>query len=161
MTKIDLPHFLVIVLALILSSCATEDQFDTHKVESAYSSSTDREFEQIEKGDRQAPHYRVMNKVPVAKKKPQAASSPSSSSQSQIHEAAPTKKLSSKSQERLQEIQQNLAFFCMKHRNDPQFGDEEKCLKFTNKVLKSCEKNHRLVNTVMVKCVKDRLKKRR
>lgn len=73
---------------------------------------------------------------------------------------APTQ-LSAKNEERLQEINQNLAFFCMKHRQDSAFKNEEGCLAFTKKVLKSCEKKHQIINTVMVNCIKERLKKKR
>ena len=78
-----------------------------------------------------------------------------------ITESFAVEKLSAKNQERLQEINQNLAFFCMKHRKDPLFQDnEDKCLAFTKKILKICEKKHQIINTVMVNCIKDHLKKR-
>lgn len=63
--------------------------------------------------------------------------------------------------ERLIEINQNLAFFCMKHRKDPTFGgDEEKCMKFVNKTMENCQKQHKIVNSKLLNCIQSKLKKR-
>lgn len=63
--------------------------------------------------------------------------------------------------ERLIEINQNLAFFCMKHRKDPAFGgDEEKCMKFVNKTMNNCQKKHKIVNSKLLNCIQTKLKKR-
>lgn len=69
---------------------------------------------------------------------------------------------SSKADERLIEINQNLAFYCMKHRKDPAYGgDEEKCMKFVNKVMIACQKQHRIVNSKLLNCIQKRLKARK
>lgn len=50
----------------------------------------------------------------------------------------------SKADERLIEINQNLAFYCMKHRKNPAYGgDEAKCMKHVNVVMSNCQKQHR------------------
>lgn len=69
---------------------------------------------------------------------------------------------SSKADERLIEINQNLAFYCMKHRKDPVYGgDEAKCMKFVNKVMSDCQKQHRIVNSKLLNCIQTKLKKRK
>lgn len=66
-----------------------------------------------------------------------------------------------KADERLIEINQNLAFFCMKHRKDPSFGgNEEKCMKFVNKTMENCQKQHKIVNSKLLNCIQTKLKKR-
>lgn len=68
------------------------------------------------------------------------------------------KKLSAKEQECLQEINQNLAFFCMNHQKHKNFQDEKQCLSYTKKVLDRCEEKHKkTVSTSMVHCVKKQL----
>lgn len=69
---------------------------------------------------------------------------------------------SSKADERLIEINQNLAFYCMKHRKDPAYGgDEAKCMKFVNNVMSNCQKQHRIVNSKLLNCIQTKLKKRK
>jgi hypothetical protein len=69
---------------------------------------------------------------------------------------------SSKADERLIEINQNLAFYCMKHRKDPMFGgDDAKCMKFVNNVMSNCQKQHRIVNSKLLNCIQTKLKKRK
>lgn len=69
---------------------------------------------------------------------------------------------SSKADERLIEINQNLAFYCMKHRKNPAYGgDEAKCMKFVNKVMANCQKQHRIVNSKLLNCIQTKLKKRK
>ena len=63
--------------------------------------------------------------------------------------------------ERLIEINQNLAFYCMKHRKNPAYGgDEAKCLKFVEKVQKNCQASHPVVNSKLLNCIRAGLKKR-
>lgn len=67
----------------------------------------------------------------------------------------------SKTDERLIEINQNLAFYCMKHRKDPSFGGSEaKCMKFVNKTMNNCQKIHRIVNSKLLSCIQKKLKGR-
>jgi hypothetical protein len=71
-------------------------------------------------------------------------------------------KSSNKADERLIEINQNLAYYCMKHRKDPTFGgDELKCTNFVKKSMKQCQKNHHIVNSQLLNCIQAKLKKRR
>lgn len=67
----------------------------------------------------------------------------------------------SKTDERLIEINQNLAFYCMKHRKNPSFGGSEaKCMKFVNKTMNDCQKIHRIVNSKLLNCIQKKLKRR-
>jgi hypothetical protein len=135
------------------SSIKTEEKspVETKEKTKIYSPETQKEFEKIEKGDtRNARSGNSKSKPKLPPKENPKETSP---------EVAYSGKLSLKNQERLQEINQNLAFYCMKHRQDRAFSSEEKCLKFTKVVLKACEKKHVLINKVMVNCIKDRLKK--
>ncbi len=154
----DKNALLFLVLLLGLGACSHEE---TRAVqEKTYSASTQKEFEAIEKGD-------VKQSIPPAhdirqtKKTTQAPLPRKTEVPAKPLEQTKISSddLSSRAQERLQEINQNLAFYCMKHRNS--FASEEKCLQFTKKILKSCEQKHKLINTVMVNCIKDQLKKRR
>ncbi|MDD4974235.1 MAG: hypothetical protein PHY93_07770 [Bacteriovorax sp.] len=155
-------------IAFLAMSCSSEPK--TQPVQKTYSSDTQKEFEAIEKNDlRTNPPYRstikptprppvVIKETPREKQKEVVKETPITPIPS---EATDVSKLSAKNQERLQEINQNLAFFCMKHRKDKIFQDEEHCLAYTKKVLAACEKKHKLINTVMVNCIKDQLKKRK
>jgi sugar-specific transcriptional regulator TrmB len=166
MKKLTLPQILFYVaLTIITVSCSSEPK--TKPVEKTYSSTTQKEFETIEKNDlRTNPPYRttvkptprpsvVIKEAVHEKQKEVVKETPA------ISETTNVTQLNAKNQERLQEINQNLAFFCMKHRKDKDFQDEDHCLAFTKKVLTACEKKHKLINTVMVNCIKDRLKKRK
>ena len=63
--------------------------------------------------------------------------------------------------ERLIEINQNLAFYCMKHRKDARFGDsEERCMSFVNQALSDCQKTHKTPNAKLLNCIQTKLKRR-
>ncbi|MBC7430130.1 MAG: hypothetical protein H7336_16060, partial [Bacteriovorax sp.] len=63
--------------------------------------------------------------------------------------------------ERLIEINQNLAFYCMKHRKDLAFGgDEAKCMSFVNHTMNACQKIHHIVNSKLLSCIQAKLKSR-
>lgn len=147
---------LLLTSILLLGGCATNESKDSTKT---YSPATQREFEKIEKGDVQKANLPPAHDIQRQQsKRPKEVQETPKKVPVQLNTDA---NLSSKGQERLQEINQNLAFYCMKHRTDGTFSSEEQCLKFTKKILKQCEKKHKLINTVMVNCIKDQLKKRR
>lgn len=61
--------------------------------------------------------------------------------------------------ERLIEINQNLAFYCMKNRK--KFGDnEEKCMSFVTQSLNDCQKIHQVPNKKLLGCIQTKLKRR-
>lgn len=145
---------LSLAVLLLATACSSTPQ-DENGSPKVYSSSTQREFEAIEKNDLNiAPTYRSSSKTPKSSNEAPPPKIPSP-------KIVPSQHLSAKNEERLQEINQQLAFFCMKHRKDPAFSNEEKCLQFTKKALEACEKKHQIINSVMLNCVKERLKKRR
>lgn len=70
------------------------------------------------------------------------------------------KRNTTKADERLIEINQNLAFYCMKHRKDPRYGgDEAKCMNFVNKTMANCQKVHRIVNSKLLNCIQTKLRR--
>ena len=168
MKKMTLTQIIILVaIPVFIESCSSQQKKEAPK--KSYSTKTQKEFESIEKTDLRRNPPTSINKVPTR---------PSNGMKEAAHEKSrePIKEvvnkatvssetndvsqLSTKNQERLQEINQNLAFYCMKHRKDANFQNEEQCLAFTKKVLLNCENKHKLINTVMVNCIKDQLKKR-
>lgn len=173
MKKYNFALLLAYSALLFFVSCSTAQKEE--KATKQYSNNTQKEFESIEKGEvkfktpnrparqqtpalKPAPQIKELNKETIKETpKPIVKETPKQEST----ELVTSSQLNAKNQERLQEINQNLAFFCMKHRNDHMFSSEENCLKFTKKVLNDCEKTHKIINTVMVNCIKDRLRKQK
>jgi len=156
----DKNALIILFLLIALLSCSSEETRPVQ--EKTYSASTEKAFADIEKGDvKQSipPAHDIREKksvqIPQQQKKGET-SAPRPQEQTTL---TTDDSLTGRAQERLQEINQNLAFYCMKHRNS--FSSEGKCLQFTKHILRSCEKKHKLINTVMVNCIKDQLKKRR
>jgi hypothetical protein len=146
------------LILLLLVSCASESHIEEKKV---YSESTQREFEAIEVKDTSIKRRLEVASPPIVATPELQPTYPKISAPIRENvEFVPQGKLSAKNQERLQEINQNLAYFCMKHRNDSSFSSEEQCSQFTKAVLFECEKQHQIINTVMVNCIKTRLKKK-
>lgn len=149
---------------LLLSACSTSSDNKAEPLDKIYSSETESDFREIEQSDLPGNTiYRSnQNNTPQKSKKIAARKLIMTNANEKIAtpQLSSNKKLGKNAQERLQEINQNLAFFCMKHRKDSRFQSEEKCQRFTKSVLEKCEKKHQIINTVMVKCVKEKLKKR-
>lgn len=147
MNKLTLLQILIsLLLGGAILSCSTGS--NPKAKQKSYSNNTQKEFEAIEK-------YNLHSK-PLSGLKATATSIPLSSVE---QETVDVSQLNAKNQERLQEINQNLAFYCMKHRKDFAFKDEKHCLAYTSQILASCEKKHKLINTIMLNCIKERLKK--
>lgn len=169
---------------LLVVSCASNEKKAPPKT---YSEDTNRAFEMIERG---GSYY--LKKAPVSAPPPQIESQRKRVPQPVVREevvidekinyqakpltqevrSAPkaeelkpvlkNTQSTSKADERLIEINQNLAFYCMKHRKDPTYGgDEAKCMKFVNAVMSNCQKQHRIVNSKLLNCIQTKLKKRR
>lgn len=157
---------------LIFTSCASHEKTLETKI---YSDDTNRSFEMIERGGsyylKQAPANNPPPQIEVPIKKPLKISE----TQEEIvideninyHEKAQvlrpvlrnTQSIS-KADERLIEINQNLAFYCMKHRNSRAYrGDEDQCMKYVNTVMSNCQKQHRIVNSKLLNCIQKKLKK--
>lgn len=160
--------FLIVGL-LFLGACATEEKQEEPKT---YSPDTNRAFEMIERGGsyylKQAPKTQAPPQVEapapkrvVKKVEPEIKEDIVIDDQINYQEkAAPTPKVAAKVDERLIEINQHLAFYCMKHRSDATFGgDESACLRHVNKVQKDCQKKHRIVNSKLLSCIKTGLKR--
>nr|BDT28856.1 DUF3139 domain-containing protein [Bacteriovorax sp. HI3] len=78
-----------------------------------------------------------------------------------IPKSQPKTKKSAPMDERLIEINQNLAFYCMKHRKDARFGDsEEKCMAFVNQSLEDCQRVHKTPDKKLLSCIQTKLKRR-
>jgi hypothetical protein len=165
MHKLSL-HQIISLVTIVIFVAGCSSQMPDRPVEKTYSSSTLKEFEAIERNETVS----TQSENATPKQNTLALKIPSHTKPKEPIKEKLTKnptviindvsQLSAKNQERLQEINQNLAFFCMKHRNSKTFKDEEHCLAFTKKVQAFCEKKHRLINTVMLNCIKAKLKKR-
>ncbi len=74
--------------------------------------------------------------------------------------AAPAKsseKLSEKESEKMVELNQNLAFYCMKHRKENRFkNNEKKCMDYVAGILNQCQNNNS-AHAKLLTCVKKRL----
>lgn len=138
---------LLIFLLLFLTACSHEE---TVPVEKKYSASTEREFAEIEKGD-------LKKSIPPAHDLQRPAEGPPV--QERPSKSVPPSQVSGPSSEKLQEINQQLAYFCMKHRKS--FRTEEQCQDFTARIVSECRSGNKSVNQAVVSCIKDRLKKRR
>lgn len=59
--------------------------------------------------------------------------------------------------ERINELNQNLTYYCMKGTRRLRFKSEIECQNFVKSTLLHCEKNHRIVNRALIDCVKSNL----
>lgn len=162
--KIISNYILSVGLLLLSASCSTTSENESGPSPKVYSPRTEKEFAAIENSDlfydsskprnsrSSMPHANIVTRESIKTTPPAKISNP---------EMAPVGRLSAKNQERLQEINQQLAFFCMKQRKNPRFANEEQCLNLTKKVLNSCEKKHQIINSVMLNCIKEQLRKNR
>lgn len=163
--------YLSCLCLLFFVSCASEKKKPEVK---NYSADTNRAFEMIERGGsyylKKAPPQAPPPQIEAPKKvyrpvAPAAPVMPEEKIEKEITAPAPeapkATHINAKVDERLIEINQNLAFYCMKHRKDPAYGgDEEKCLKFVAKIQKKCQAQHRIVNSKLLNCIRTGLKKR-
>jgi len=150
-------------IALLVARCSS--QAPDQVVEKTYSPSTLKEFEAIEKSGT----YSAQNENTTLKQNNRTPKNPANIKKKEMPKEGPPQnpigitsdvsQLSAKNQERLQEINQNLAFFCMKHRKSTSFKSEEQCLVYTKQVQVFCEQKHKLINKVMLNCIKAKLKK--
>lgn len=172
---------------LMFSSCASNEENDKEKYdEKRFSDDTNRAFEMIERG---GSYYLKM--APTSST-PAPQIRPSSSRHTRVVETLrpgqqqgvkeevnidenitaqkrekpkphlPVKSKNAKVDERLIEINQNLAFYCMKHRKDSAFKDDEsKCMTFVNQSMEECQKIHHSINSKLLNCIQAKLKKRR
>jgi hypothetical protein len=66
-----------------------------------------------------------------------------------------------KSNESLIEINQHLAFYCMKKSKNPsQNLDDSKCQSYVNSVMKNCQSLYPNLGKKLITCIKSKLKKR-
>jgi hypothetical protein len=178
-------HYLFL---LLIVSCAGNENKTTPKT---YSEDTNRAFEMIERGGSyylkkapvstpppqlEAPRRRQLTTAPSTdsreeivvdekinnQTKPLARENRSNTKTEKLTPVLRNTQSTSKADERLIEINQNLAFYCMKHRKDRVYGgDEEKCMKYVNQVMSNCQKQHRIVNSKLLNCIQLKLKKRK
>lgn len=153
----------LLLLTAFLAGCSSTPE--TEPEEKTYSEETNRAFELIERGYNAPP----LKKAPAPNPAPQIGEPPSSDAvtsrttkKSFERPSIPTAKAgrSGKKSEKLIELNQNLAFYCMKHRNNPVFkNDEKKCMDHVNRVLADCQKRTPDVHAMLLSCVKKRLGK--
>lgn len=171
------------IILISLTSCANNEIAAPKK---NYSEDTNRTFEMIERGgsyylkkapaDTPPPRITSPTKKRVQKSvnteefeieeninyqaKPLTQESRATTGQEIESPILKNSHTNTRTDERLIEINQNLAFFCMKHRKNPVYGgDEARCMKYVNFVMEDCQKKHRIVNSKLLSCIQKKLKK--
>lgn len=156
---------------LLFVSCASDEKAVTSKT---YSEDTNRAFEMIERGGsyylKKAPTYtappQIEAPVKAQRKKVSVIQVQPAREEIVIDEkiSEPTPvirntKAAPKVDERLIEINQNLAFYCMKNRKNPAYGgNEAKCMKHVDKVMNDCKKQYSTVNSKLLNCIQKKFK---
>lgn len=133
-------RFLLFLLFFIMS-CSTHNVTPEVLVEKNYSQETNRAFSMIENNG----SYRTKKTLsPVDKTLPKP--------KLELNQRKNTSHA-------LIEINQNLTFYCMKHRKDKRFGgSEKKCLDHVNLILEKCQKFYSHSNQRLLKCLKTKIK---
>ena len=149
--------FLCTLLFLLISGCASEQKEEP--AEKVYSDETNRAFEMIERGYNAPP----LRKAPTQMQAPQIAA-PTHSEKPRPRKNKPTvtpppaAASNGKMSDKLIELNQNLAFYCMKHRKNPTFNnDEKKCMDYVGKILNNCQETSAQVHSKLLACVKKKL----
>jgi hypothetical protein len=164
--------YLALFLLIILTGCSSTDEVNDIKT---YSEDTNRAFLEIERGksyyskktksQTPAPQIRALHKEsPRDASKyrilDQRSSKNAMTPKQTTLEAAPIEneieipRLTGSAQDRLIEINQNLAFYCMKHRKSKTFsGDEKKCMSYVSATLEKCQKSHKKIDSKLLGCL--------
>jgi len=129
-----------ILFALV--SCSTTNQKTNKKIKTQSSSTPAKYSEQLK------PSLFIYNSTPDKTIVKPKLVTPKS------FELLPSNKLNKNTQEQLQEINQNLALYCIKHRSDSKFNSEENCFNFTKIIFNKCELKYKKINTALVNCIK-------
>lgn len=153
--------FLAFCLTLI--SCSSTEE---PAQERAYSEDTNKAFLEIERGGSyylkkpQPSTVPPQVMMPPAKTSKEARIGPRAVAKKEDGLQVSQIKSNGNNQERLIEINQNLAFYCMKNRKSSVFGgDEKKCMNFVNTSLKKCQKLHKNINSKLLACLNGQLKR--
>lgn len=132
-------------LILVLLSCASNESTKNE----AYSNSTIDEFQKIESsnylsGKKTTPNESIDKKssTPLSKQKNISIS---------IKTDLPG------NEERIAELNQNLAIYCMKKSRVRNFKNEKHCLDFVQESLNKCEENQNKATHGLISCVKKKL----
>lgn len=153
---------LLIIISSLVSCSNTEEKAPAKK----YSEDTNRAFSLIEVGENKI----LKAKPPVLSQEifvPERKAMPVKEIISPPEvvlkaKEKPREKNSEKMSEKLIEINQTMSFYCMKHRNHPEYsGDENKCLNFVSSSLEKCQKDYKNTESKLLSCVLNRLKNRR
>ncbi len=148
------------LLPLLFFSCASKEQAPAPKM--TYSDETTRTFEEIER-EQLLQYYRDLRAketVSPAPTRPRVSrpqtSKPANTS---VNKPAPKSPVQKADPEELQkEIEQNLVFFCMRHRQDSRFKDESVCKEFTEKIYQECQEQFEADDRRLFNCIKPKLK---
>lgn len=152
---------LVCTTAFLLGSCSTDEK-NIEEEKKVYSAETNRAFEMIERGYNAPP----LKKAPVSIAPPQVqrkvVETPRRETvyEKEKVDTPSVKPVESKKRQsdKIIELNQNLAFYCMKHRKDPVFkNDEKKCMDHVERILDNCEKSSSGNDSKTLSCVKSRL----
>lgn len=139
--------FILIINFLTACSSTTEDQ--TH--DKNFSAMTEREFQKIENTNYRNDHLKKINDL----SKSETLKTPAYKTVNNQFTISTSKDGNDDS---IAELNQNLAFYCMKGSRKSHFKNESECQNFVKSSLDLCEKNHRIVNRSLINCVKSKLK---
>lgn len=150
-----LKTLLIIALPVLYGCLTTEnDRSDTPKT---YSEETNRAFEMIERG---YPKWEEQKKESPRLAAPQYVQ-PSKERINPINKSLPTDQSTTSAPKvpaRLVELNQNLAFYCMKHRKDAVFkNNEKKCMDYVGRTLNQCQSKYPQSHSRLLTCVKKKL----
>jgi len=151
--------FLICITSLLIGGCSsTDDKPDVKKV---YSEETNKAFELIERGYNPSP----LKKAPVTFTAPQVQKPEENAvikkpklEKEKVTPKVKVVELKRKESDKIIELNQNLAFYCMKHSKDPVFkNDEKKCMDHVERILKNCQQLSSNNDSKTLSCVKKRL----
>lgn len=150
----------LLLLPFFLLSCASQEKTPITRM--TYSEETTRTFEEIER-EQLLQYYRDLRAKEV--NSPQESrprvSRPQTSRPAKIQASKPAPKSSAQKanpEELQKEIEQNLVFFCMRHRQDSRFKDEAVCQEFTAKIYQNCQEKFEADDRRLFNCIKPKLK---
>lgn len=141
----------------LLFSCATKPK----KTKTTYSDSTNAEFMDLEK-QQAIESYRLMRLRDMQNKKKRSSKrryyKRVKPKRRVVRKPPPPPKPKPLTQEKIMEINQNLAYFCMKNRKHPRYGNEDICKDHAQGKFEECKADYQKNPRInVVRCVKRKL----
>jgi hypothetical protein len=134
-------NYLIFFSIFIAAGCSTDNEYQ-QKISPTFSSSTLNEFESIENGNGINNNDQLQNTI-------------STNSKKYNNEAIQIKK--NGNPEIVNELIQNMAYFCMKNGEGKIFPKGQKCADYVKNSLSECESKIIKINRDLLNCVKKNL----